>query len=186
MGDSKFSFFAADIILLVVFLGLALLTFKLSGLKFLLAILFVVILLFISFIALIPAYSGSRGGWGFLTGVFVLILIYLLAIFIKTSMAGKAFLITLLFAAIGFVISIANIKKEEAEEPVAEEKGKEEKEEAVYTNFEPGKYVASKMGSVYHIPKCDWANNIKEENRVWFNSDEEAKRKKYKKHDCLK
>ena len=87
-----------------------------------------------------------------------------------------------MFAAIGFVISTANIKKEEEEyeEPIGEEK-----EEEVYTNFEPGKYVASKTGSTYHIPKCDWAKKIKKKNQVWFDDEKEAK-KSYKAHSCVK
>jgi len=180
MGDSKFSFFITDIILLMVFLGLVMIIFRLSGIGFLLELLAVVILLFIAFIALIPAYSGSRGGWGFLSGVFLLILLNLLVIYIRTSMSGKIYLLTLLFAAIGFVISTINIKKEEEfEEPI-----EEEKEEEVYTNFEPGKYIASNRGTTYHIPKCDWAKKIKKKNQVWFDDEKEAK-KKFKAHSCV-
>lgn len=182
MGESKLSFFVTDVILLIIFLGLIGIIFRFSGLGFLLELLAVVILLLVAFIALIPAYSGSRGGWGFLSGVFILILLDLLVIYIRTNMLGKVFLGTLFFAAIGFVVSVANIKKEEEEykEPV-----EEEKEETVYTNFEPGKYIASKTGSSYHIPKCDWAKKIKESNRVWFDDEKEAK-KKFKKHSCVK
>jgi len=154
--------------------------FRLRGLGFLLELLAIVILLFIAFIALIPAYSGSRGGWGFLSGVFFLILLDVLVIYMRTNISNKTFLLTSLFAAIGFVISSANIRKEEEyEEPV-----EEEKEEEVYTNFEPGKYVASNRGTTYHIPKCDWAKKIKEKNRVWFDDEKEAK-KKFKKHSCV-
>lgn len=182
MGESKFSFFVTDVILLIVFLGLIRIISRFSGFGFLLELLAIVVLLFIAFIALIPAYSGSRGGWGFLSGVFLLILLNLLVIYIRTNMLGKVFLGTLLFAAIGFVVSVANIKKEEE---VYEEPVEEEKEETVYTNFEPGKYVASKTGSSYHIPKCDWAKKIKENNRVWFDDEKEAK-KNYKAHSCVK
>lgn len=181
MGESKVSFFVTDIILLIVFLGLTLITFRFAGMGFLLELLAVVILLFISFISLIPAYSGSRGGWGFLSGVFLFVLLNLLVIYIRTNMFNKTFLGTLLFAAVGFVISVTNIKKEEEEyeEPVTEEKN-----ETVYTNFEPGKYVASKTGSSYHIPKCDWAKKIKKDNQVWFDDEKEAK-KNYKAHSCV-
>ncbi len=181
MGESRFSFFITDIILLIVFLGLTLIIFRFSGIRFLLELLFTLILLFIAFIALIPAYSGSKGGWAFLSGVFVLILLDLLVIYIRTDIGGKAFLLTSLFAALGFVISISNIKNEEEfEEPIEEEK------EDVYTNFEPGKYIASKTGSTYHAPKCDWAKKIKKKNQVWLDSPEEAKKKGYKKHNCIK
>ncbi len=180
MGDSKLSFFVTDLILLVLFLGLVMITFRLAGRGFLLELLAVVILLFIAFIALIPAYSGSRGGWGFLSGVFLLAILDLIVIYIRTNMSDKIFLGTLLFAALGFLVSVMNIKKEGHEEPI-----EEEKEEEVYTNFEPGKYVASKSGSTYHIPKCDWAGKIKKNNQVWFDDEKEAK-KKFKPHSCIK
>jgi hypothetical protein len=181
MGDSRFSFFVTDIILLIVFLGMILIIFKFDGIQFLLELLAIVVLLLISFIALIPAYSGSRGGWGFLSGVFLLILLNLLVIFIRLNLGGKTFLLTMLFAALGFVISIANIKKEEMYEPI-----EEDKKEEVYTNFEPGKYIGSTTGSTYHAPTCEWGKKIKEANQVWFDDDKEAKKKGYKKHSCLK
>lgn len=37
-----------------------------------------------------------------------------------------------------------------------------------------GKYVASKNGTKYHAPWCSGASTIKEENKIWFNSKEEA------------
>lgn len=39
---------------------------------------------------------------------------------------------------------------------------------------ESGQYVASKSGSKYHFPWCAGAQAIKEENKVWFASKEEA------------
>ena len=35
-------------------------------------------------------------------------------------------------------------------------------------------YVGSKNGTKYHLPTCSGAKNIKEENKVWFASKEEA------------
>ena len=37
-----------------------------------------------------------------------------------------------------------------------------------------GQYVASKNGTRYHLPWCGSAKNIKEENKVWFATREEA------------
>lgn len=37
-----------------------------------------------------------------------------------------------------------------------------------------GKYVASKNGTKYYLPSCKSAKRIKEENRVWFATKEEA------------
>lgn len=43
-----------------------------------------------------------------------------------------------------------------------------------------GQYVASKNGSAYYLPYCGGARNIKEENKVWFASKEEAEAKGYR------
>ena len=43
-----------------------------------------------------------------------------------------------------------------------------------------GAYVASKNGSSYHLPDCPSAKQIKEENRIWFQTADEAKRAGYK------
>lgn len=37
-----------------------------------------------------------------------------------------------------------------------------------------GGYVASKSGTKYHLPWCSGAKRIKEENKVWFATKEEA------------
>lgn len=43
-----------------------------------------------------------------------------------------------------------------------------------------GKYVASKSGSAYHFPWCSGALRIKEENKIWFETKEEAEKAGYK------
>ncbi len=42
-----------------------------------------------------------------------------------------------------------------------------------------GKYVASKSGTKYHLPWCSGAQRIKEENKIWFDTEEEAKKAGY-------
>jgi hypothetical protein len=39
---------------------------------------------------------------------------------------------------------------------------------------ETGKYVASKNGTKYYLPSCGTANRINEENKIYFNTKEEA------------
>ncbi len=41
-------------------------------------------------------------------------------------------------------------------------------------------YVASRNGSAYHYPWCPSAKKIKEENRIWFQTEEEARKAGYK------
>lgn len=43
-----------------------------------------------------------------------------------------------------------------------------------------GKYVASKNGGSYHLPWCSGAQRIKEENKIWFQTKEEAESRGYK------
>ena len=43
-----------------------------------------------------------------------------------------------------------------------------------------GSFVASKNGSSYHLPDCPGAKRIKEENRVWFKTEAEARAAGYK------
>ena len=43
-----------------------------------------------------------------------------------------------------------------------------------------GKYVASKNGGSYHFPWCSGAQRIKEENKIWFQTKEEAEKRGYK------
>lgn len=45
---------------------------------------------------------------------------------------------------------------------------------------EGGQYVASKNGEAYYLPWCSGANRIKEENKIWFASKEEAEGRGYR------
>lgn len=42
-----------------------------------------------------------------------------------------------------------------------------------------GQYVGSKNSTKYHLPWCSGAQRIKDENKVWFSSKEEAKARGY-------
>lgn len=42
-----------------------------------------------------------------------------------------------------------------------------------------GLYVASKNGTKYHLPTCSGAKRIKEENKIWFDSKQEAEKAGY-------
>jgi hypothetical protein len=55
----------------------------------------------------------------------------------------------------------------------------------VKKTYNPGKFVASKEGKVYHALKCDWAKKIKKKNQVWFKNKKQASNKGYKQHSCL-
>src|SRR3989344_769391 len=46
--------------------------------------------------------------------------------------------------------------------------------EGVSISSKEGAYVASKSGSKYHLPWCPGAQAIKEENKIWFETKEDA------------
>jgi len=45
---------------------------------------------------------------------------------------------------------------------------------------EEGQYVASKNGTVYHLPWCSGAKRINEENKIWFATKAEAEAAGYR------
>lgn len=53
-------------------------------------------------------------------------------------------------------------------------------EEPVSAVAEQGAYVASKNGSVYHLPWCSGAKRIRDENKVWFDTKTEAEAAGYR------
>lgn len=75
------------------------------------------------------------------------------------------------------------IKKEVKQEVKSELKA-EQNAASMEKTFTPGKFVASKNGSKFHIPRCVWANNINKENQVWFNSKADAVAKGFSEHKC--
>ncbi len=58
---------------------------------------------------------------------------------------------------------------------------------AVPENEGKGIFVASKNSKIFHKPDCSYAQKIKEENKVWFKSEEDAESKGYSPHSvCFK
>lgn len=49
-----------------------------------------------------------------------------------------------------------------------------------------GAFVASKNSKIYHSSNCQYVKRIKEENKIWFQSIEEAEKKGYEAHSCIK
>lgn len=43
----------------------------------------------------------------------------------------------------------------------------------------PGAYVGSRSGTAYHLPSCPGAQKIKEENKIWFQTKEDAEKRGY-------
>lgn len=45
-------------------------------------------------------------------------------------------------------------------------------------------FVASKTGDKFHVSSCIWANHIKKQNRIWFQTEQDALNTGYEMHDC--
>lgn len=79
-----------------------------------------------------------------------------------------------LIAVIGFGLGRLSLVVPD-KEPV-----KIEKSDLRSANASLGLYLASKNGSNYYLPSCSGADRIKEENKIWFSSKEEAESLGYK------
>ena len=143
-----------------------------------------------------------------LTNLFYIKSAFLATIHVNVGLRGwLLFGVTLFLNAISFLIFASSIEKKPIEkeeiiekeiEPYVEQEPAEpevlttypevEKEikPKVKKTFRPGKFIASNNSTFYHTVKCDWAKKISKNNRVWFKSKEEARKKGYKQHSCLR
>lgn len=65
-------------------------------------------------------------------------------------------------------------------------KGEQSKSDNVNLQNKTGMFVASKNSKVYHLPDCQYVKRIKDANKIWFKSAEEAEEKGYSPHSCVK
>jgi hypothetical protein len=179
----------------IAILGLISIIFQFSGLLFAVELIAVLFLGFVGLVGLTAILHGLNFGFGFLSFVFSLILLNLLFVYFKIKPIDITYLTTIIATSLGFVASIVNlgekhkieryVEPEPAPEPEPEPKPEPIKEEKVVKKtFSPGKVVASKTGSYYHSPKCEWAKKIKK--KSWYNTKAEAEEDGLKPHNCLK
>lgn len=160
--------------------------------------------LFLTIAILKGIYQKKNWAWTLSAYTFAIMFANAGYLYFKTDMPlwySMMFILT----AVGFVYSIMRIRSYEEYEylklrkkvkkgvsgnEVIVEEIKPLKEDELLKSYKkefvPGKFVASKTGTMYHTPKCEWAKRIKKSNRVWFNTHQEAKKAGYKKHSCLK
>jgi hypothetical protein len=197
---------------LIVILGLTLLQIIVQGLRinYLGELLIFVLFMIASLIIIVSIYKKREIGW-FAAAFFLISIInlfYIKAAFVVHPKVNVGLLgwllfgVTLLLNTLAFLLNVISIKRcymseEEKEEIIEKEivpKIKELEEQVekqvkrsnVKTEVYPGRYIASKSGSVYHTAKCDWAKKISKKNQVWFDDKKEAKKAGYKQHSCLK
>ncbi len=177
MGGNKLTVFVMYIALLVTFLGLISMVFDLHRLAFILGFLILLGLLLGGIIAAIGISHNMRWAWILLTLFFGFVFLDMLFINAITTAEIPYFLHLLVVSIAGFFISLFSIEKEKVEAA---------KEEAVTKTFIPGKYIASRTGTKFHSPKCDWGKKVKKSNAVWFNTKDEAKKAGYKADACIR
>ena len=173
MGEAKLGFLFMNIVLLIVFVGFIKLVFDLHRFLFIAEFLFLGVLMLMALVSIVSIYNNIRFGWALMALLLGLVLVNLLFIYLLKSPKSGILLPAAAVGLIGLVISLVNIK------------GPEEEDSNVKKEFKPGKYIASRTGSKFHSPKCDWAKKIKKANAVWFDSKEEASKAGYKADDCV-
>ncbi len=77
------------------------------------------------------------------------------------------------------ITQVSNVNMAAPAPLVVVEKVEEKTETLQPTQNEAKNYVGSKNGTKYHLPWCGSAKQIKEENKVWFSSKEEAEAQGY-------
>ena len=189
---SRFKLIVYAILSVILFFGLISMVMLSSGKTFYLELVGLLSLLLLSLIG----FVGYAKSWGERV-LFFVFLFYLLNLVLVWYFIGPLYLILLLLAVIGMLMSFP--KKPEKvykatpiedpephsevfDVPVEEVKVVEKKTAAKHS---PGKLVASKNSNIYHLPKCEWAKKIKRHRRLWFKSKEEAWEKGYRAHNCV-
>ncbi len=200
MERPSLSFFAMIFILLFTLIGFIFVVFDLRGITFIFELGVLLTFMFLLTFAMFFVFSNKRGSWGIIAAVLLLLMFNVLVIFLLTRRFSLAYIVSTLFSVIGVILAVLNVawmRREHVEEgekyyypfidkmEPKEEKAEAKAEATLKKTFTPGKYVASKKANKFHSPKCDWAARISKENRVWFNSKEEAKKQGFEADKCV-
>lgn len=198
MEKLDISFLAMNFILLFAAIGFILVVFDLHKLAFVLELMLFLIFLFIFAFAMLAVYHGRKWGWTMLAAALVLLPLNLFFVFLLTGIFETAHWTALFFSAIGLAVALLNLRTLEEYKASEGEYGKVKDyypyidkmepvkaEEHISKTFTPGKYIASKKATKYHIAKCDWARKISAENQLWFNSEEDAKANGFEADACV-
>ena len=209
MAKGTFRFLLSSLLVIILLLGLLKVVFSFTGLLFKLEVVGLVALTFISLIGL--TFSNDRAGAGFLftVGLFASINFVLIA-FIGRAMYWWLFGVAFLLMLVNMFPGKKKRRKSKMQEQSKETEFTKEKMPEHSQVFDPVKkeapvskksysrtpakkgqrssvkFVASKRSSLYHSPKCEWAQKINPERKVSFKTKEEAWEKGYKAHDCVK
>ncbi|MBW3014854.1 hypothetical protein KY330_00370 [Candidatus Woesearchaeota archaeon] len=194
-----------DVVLVLVFVLLIDAALKMTGFAQVKQLALLFVLLLFAFFSLLVAMN-HVGGWNVLFVIFLILLGDTIFLYFNNSLRLLVFFPLVLIELFGFSLNILKLassgeedeefepelehvenyaKDEEPEDDMKVEEITPEHSIVYKSEHKPGKYIASKTGSSYHSPKCDWAKRIKKANRVWLNDKVEAKKQGYKPHDCV-
>ena len=189
MVEFKFRAFVMYVVLLVTFLGLINLIFKLHKFAFIGEFLVLLALMLIGIISAFGINHNMRWAWVLATWFFGFVFIDMAFVYWLNPLVTIYFYELIAIVIAGFFIAMFSIEKERRE-PVKEIKKLEEyvasEKKSVEKTFKPGKYIASRTGAKFHSPKCDWAKKVKKENAVWFDNKEDALKAGYKADECVR
>ncbi|PIZ51575.1 hypothetical protein COY27_03310 [Candidatus Woesearchaeota archaeon CG_4_10_14_0_2_um_filter_33_13] len=189
---SRGKLFFYAVLLLILFFGLIGVFVNAGGLFFALELIGLLFLLLLSLVG----FLGYGRAWGERIMFFIFIF-YMLNLVLVWAFAGSLYLVLVFLALLGFLISAPKRSFcRSCKKPVDSEKlqtephsevfdvpqpirSKEAVKEVAKVKYSPGKFVASKRGKFFHLPKSEWAKKIKKENQVWFQSKEEALKQGY-------
>jgi hypothetical protein len=177
MGGKYFVNFVMYVILLLTFLGLINMIFDLKGIAFIFEFLLLVGLLLTALLGSIGIGSDSKWAWKLMKVFFAIVFLDILFIYAITTKEISLLYHFLVIAAVGFFISSFSSKQDVT--------SGEKSHEVVRKKFTPGKFIASKTGTKFHSPKCDWGKRVLKKNAVWFNSKADAKKAGYKADACI-
>jgi len=102
-------------------------------------------------------------------------------IFLNSLNRRDDIFIVLIIILVGFSgFGLGRLSKiEEGSQPVRIENIPTNKKDSSSNSLLPGQYVASVKGSKYHFPWCPGAQRMKEANKIWFFTEEEAQKAGY-------
>lgn len=195
------SFLAMNLILLFIGISFVLVVFDLHRFAFVFELMLLLVFMFLLAFAMYNIYHNQRWGWTLLGTTLIFLLLDLFFIFVLTRTLDTPYITSLVFSVIGLVITALNLREiQDVDEIKAEEYEKAAdyypyidkmeskegtKETSIEKTFIPGKFVASKKANKFHIAKCDWARRVSKENRIWFNSKEEAESQGFQADKCV-
>jgi len=176
MGENKASSIVTLLVMLILFLSLISIVFNINRAMFFKIELFLLCLFLLIGINLTYGVLRGRNKWRGLIKFYSINWINLLVIYFL-RFGIKEIILPTIVTGFGFLVALIKKDDEYIEDDEDGEFDLEGKPASTVLkkDFNPGKYIASKSGTKYHSPKCDWAKKIKKKNQVWYSTKEEAK-----------